>query len=136
VLLWGPEDERSFQRARTEADRKRLSGLLEYARDVNHCRREALIGLLDYKGEMDSPGQSCCDVCDKEAHSRLREESALEGFFYRNRRSYTAGEAAKVLARAENINWTGEDAEEAIEHLIKTGKIKQLKYPPWKNKIR
>ena len=135
VLLWGPDDDGSLARAKGEADRKRISSLLAYARNAGHCRREALLGLLDYEGEKDSPGESCCDVCDRKAHSTLREESPLEDFFRRNRRSYTAGEAAKVLARAENINWSEEDAEEAIEYLIRTGKINRIKYPPWKNKI-
>ena len=135
ILLWGPEDDRSFQRARTEADRKRLAGLLAYARDLGRCRREALLGLLDYEGERDSPGTRCCDVCEKEAGIGLREEYSLRDFFRRNRRSYTAGEAARVLARAENIRLSEEEAGEAINYLIKAGKLKKSGNPLWKDKI-
>ena len=135
VFLWGPEDERSLMRAKTEGDRKRLTRLMAYARDTDHCRREALLDLLDYEGEKDSPGSDCCDVCEKDAHNGLREEAALEDFFRRNRRSYTAVEAAEVLAQTENIRWSEEDAGEAISYLIKTGKLKKSRNPFWKNTL-
>ena len=135
VLLWGPEDEKSVSRVRTESGKNRLLRLLTYARDTDQCRREALIKLLDYDGEKDSPGQLCCDVCCKKTSSKLREENALEDFFRRNRRSYTISEASQVLAFAENIRWAEEDAKEAINHLLKTGKLRKLNNPLWKNKI-
>jgi len=135
ILLWGPEDERSLQRAKTSENGKRIVKMLSYARDVSRCRREALLDLLDYQGEKDSPGSRCCDVCEKEACTGLREEYSLVDFFRRNRLSYTAGEASVVLARAENIHWSGEDAVEAINHLMKTGILKKLKNPLWKDKI-
>ncbi|MCL2319052.1 MAG: RecQ family ATP-dependent DNA helicase [Treponema sp.] len=135
VLLFGPEDDRSLARAKTEADKKRITRLMAYARDASHCRREALLDLLDYEGEKDSPGSACCDVCEKTSRAGLREEQSLLDFFRRNRRSYTAGEAAKVLARAEHIGWSGEEAGEAVNYLIKTGKLKKSKNPLWKDKI-
>ena len=135
VLLWGPEDERALSRAQSEGARKRLKRLLAYARDLSRCRREALLDLLDYDGENDSPGTRCCDICEKEAASGLREEQSLRGFFRRNRRSYTAHEAARVLAKARNIRWSEEEASEAINYFVKTGDLKKLKNPLWKNKI-
>jgi ATP-dependent DNA helicase RecQ len=135
IFLWGPEDERSLSRAKTEADSKRITRLLAYARDISRCRREALLDLLDYGGEKDSPGSYCCDVCEKEASMGLREEASLKDFFHRNRRCYTINEAARILARAENIRWPEEDAREAINYLIKTGGLKKLKNPLWKDKI-
>ena len=135
VLLWGPEDERSLSRAKTEGDKKRLARLLAYARDTGHCRREALLNLLDYEGEKDSPETKCCDVCEKEADSELREERGAHDFFRRNKRSYTTGEAARVLAKAPNIRWSEEEASEVISYLIKTGALIKLKNPLWKNKI-
>jgi ATP-dependent DNA helicase RecQ len=135
ILLWGPEDDRSLQRARTGGDGKRIGRLLSYARDTSRCRREALLDLLDYQGEKDSPGSRCCDVCEREARNGLREEYSLEDFFRRNRRSYTAVEAADLLAGAANIHWSEEEAAEAINLLIKTGKLRRLKNPLWKNKI-
>ena len=135
ILLWGPEDERSLQRAKTSGDGIRIGKLLSYARDTGHCKREALLELLDYQGEKDSPGSGCCDVCEKEARGGLREQLSLEDFFRRNRLSYTAREAAEILARAKNIHWSEDDIMEAINYLIKTGKLKKLKNPLWKNKI-
>ncbi|MCL2373699.1 MAG: RecQ family ATP-dependent DNA helicase [Treponema sp.] len=135
VLLWGPEDERALLRAKTEGDKRRLVRLFAYARDAGHCRREALLHLLDYEGETDSPETKCCDVCEKEASDGLREEHSLREFFRRNKRSHTANEAARILARAQNIRCSEEDASEAIHYLIKTGALKKLKNPLWKNKI-
>jgi ATP-dependent DNA helicase RecQ len=135
IFLWGPEDERSVQRVKSESGRERVSRLMSYARDTGHCRRDALLKLLDYDGEKDAPGHSCCDVCDGESKDRLREEYSLTGFFRRNGRSYTKGEAAKVLARADNLQWTEEDSEEAIDYLLKSGKLKKLKTPLFRDKI-
>jgi ATP-dependent DNA helicase RecQ len=140
LLLWGPEDDRSLSRAKTDADKKRISNLLAYARDTGKCRREALLDLLDYEGEKDSPGSSCCDVCDHRSHvglplTDLREEYSLTDFLCRNKRRYSPSEAAKILACSENIRWTEEDAAEAIDQLIKMGKLKKLNSPLWENKL-
>ncbi|MCL2381472.1 MAG: RecQ family ATP-dependent DNA helicase [Treponema sp.] len=135
VLLWGPEDERMVSRAGSEGDKKRLARLLDYARNLSQCRRQALLRLLGYEGELDSPGALCCDVCGKEASAFLREERCLRDFFRRNRRAYTVYEAARFLAGARNIRWSEEDATEAINHLIKTGELRKLKNPLWKHKV-
>ena len=135
LLLWGPDDDRSLSRAKTEADRKRISSLLAYARDTEKCRREALLDLLDYDGERDSPGSSCCDVCDGLSHTSLREEHSLLDFFRRNKRCYSPTEAAEVLASAENIHWSEEDAGDAIEYLVKAGKLKEINNFFWKNRV-
>jgi ATP-dependent DNA helicase RecQ len=135
LLLWGPDDDRSLSRAKTEADKKRISSLLAYARDTGKCRREALLDLLDYDGERDSPGSSCCDVCDGLSNTRLREEHSLLDFFRRNKRCYSPSEAAKVLASSENVRWSEEEAGEAIEYLIKAGKIERANNLLWKNKL-
>ena len=135
LFLWGPEDERSLQRAGSDGDKKRLARLFSYARNTAHCRRETLLRLLDYEGEKDSPGLSCCDVCDGESQPEYREEQSLIDFFRRNKRCYTENEAAELLARAEGINWDEELAVEAIKYLVKTGKLKRSKNPFWKNKL-
>jgi ATP-dependent DNA helicase RecQ len=135
LLLWGPDDDRSLSRAKTEADKKRISNLLAYARDTGKCRREALLDLLDYDGERDSPGSTCCDVCGGLSSTRLREEHSLLDFFRRNKRCYSPVEAAKVLARSEKICWSEEEAGEAIDYLVKAGKIKRANNPVWKNRL-
>jgi ATP-dependent DNA helicase RecQ len=135
ILLWGPEDERSLKRAKSEPGRLRLAGLLDYGRDTGRCRREALLKLLNYQGESESPQSPCCDVCQGEARAELREEPSLVDFFRKNKRAYTIDEAADVLSRAENIRWSGEDVKRCIRFLIGEGKLKKL--PPifWKNSI-
>ena len=135
IFLWGPEDERSLSRARTDKDSQRIAKLLAYARDTSRCRREALLDLLDYTGEKDSPASYCCDVCENEARAVLREEASLKDFFRRNKRSYTLSEAARNLARSESIRWSEENVREAVNYLVKTGVLRKHKNPLWKDKI-
>jgi ATP-dependent DNA helicase RecQ len=152
ILLWGPGDERRQNQDRPEAERQRMAALFAYARDEQHCRREALLRLLDYKGAGDSPETRCCDICEREeaqprsemprkargginAAGGLREEAALLGFFRRNNRAFTMGEAAKILAEAEHIRWTEEDAKMAVRELIRMKKLTISRNLLWKNKI-
>jgi ATP-dependent DNA helicase RecQ len=135
ILLWGPEDESSLARAKTEADRGRISALLRYARDIEHCRRHSLLDLLGYDSGGEVPEKLCCDVCEKKAGASLRGETTVVDFFRKNKRRFTAGEAASVLTAGETIRWAEEDAAQVIGYLIKTGKIKKTKKFPWKNRI-
>ena len=156
-LLWGPEDERSLLRAKTEGDRIRLKQLFDYARDNAQCRREVLLKLLNYEGENNKPEDRCCDVCEGKSNAGLREEQSLLDFFRRNRRSYTVSEATHILAQAKNITgvpsgrgleeniivrrqgaacaWSEEEAGEAIAMLLKKGSLTKCGNPFWKNKI-
>jgi ATP-dependent DNA helicase RecQ len=135
ILLWGPDDERILKRAGSEAGRQRLAALLNYARDTSRCRRGELLRLLNYEGNSESPETSCCDVCEKQASAKLREESTLTDFFSRNRRAYTANEAADILSRAKNIRWSVDDVKHCIDHLVREGKLGKINNFLWKNRI-
>ena len=135
VLLWGPEDDNYLALAKSKEERLRLEKLLLYARDPIRCRRDALLDLLDYDGERDSPGAACCDVCEKKFSPYYREQKSLVDFFKKNRGRYTSPEAVKILSCAENIGWTEDDAEEAVLYLIKDKKLKISTNPLWKRKI-
>ncbi|MDR3300945.1 MAG: DEAD/DEAH box helicase [Spirochaetaceae bacterium] len=139
ILLWGPDDEAACKRARTDSDRQRLSDLFAFARDAAHCRREALLSLLNYEGEQSKPEGECCDVCSARASPELREEEPVLSFFRKNRRAYRADEASTALAcaivRAQKQDWTSRDAQNAIRYLIKVGKLTEIKHFPWKNHI-
>jgi len=134
VLLWGPEDEITLARAKTDAARGRVSALLSYARDTKHCRRHSLLAMLDYNGDGEVPEKLCCDVCENEAKECLREELSIIDFFRKNKRRYTASEAASILAESETIRWSQEEASQVIGHLLKAGNLKRLHFP-WKNKL-
>jgi len=134
-LLWGPEDETYLAKAKTEESRGRVSALLRYARDVNHCRRHSLLSLLNYDSGGEVPEKLCCDVCEKKASDTLREETTVLSFLQKNKRRYTPEKAAGVLAMSEPLHWQEEEATAVINYLIKTGKIKKYKRFPWKNKI-
>ncbi|MCL2008714.1 MAG: RecQ family ATP-dependent DNA helicase [Treponema sp.] len=109
--------------------------LRAYTENTKRCRREALLDLLGYEGEKDSPGTDCCDVCANKAREELREAPALIDFFRRNRRIYTALEAAAFLAGAKTIDWSQEQASEAIDYLIQSGRLRISKNTLWNKKI-
>ncbi|MCL2762192.1 MAG: RecQ family ATP-dependent DNA helicase [Treponema sp.] len=135
ILLWGPDDESSLRRAKTEADRARLSGLLDYARNGTQCRRQALLHMLNYDSNGESPETSCCDVCSQQANAVLREEPTIMRFFQKNKRRYAIHEAAKLLAGMAQFHWTEEEAKQVIDHLIHHGKLKKTNNIFWKNTI-
>jgi len=136
ILLWGPpDDEISLRRAKTETNRLRLSGLLDYARDITQCRRQALLKMLNFDGNGEGPETQCCDVCEREASSVLREESSVLGFFLRNKRCYSVNEAAGILAQSKSHFWSEKDAKQAINHFLAVGRLRVSKNPLWKGKI-
>jgi len=135
ILLWGPEDETSLARAKTEADRGRISALLRYAKDIDHCRRHSLLNLLNYDSGGEVPEKLCCDVCEKKAKASLREEATVVDFFCKNKRRFNADEAASVLADSETIRWAEDDVTQVIGYLLKIGKLKKTKRFFWKGKI-
>jgi ATP-dependent DNA helicase RecQ len=138
ILLWGPGDEARLKQTRSGAEQQRLASLLDYARDGQHCRREALLRLLNYEGLSDRPETGCCDVCDAAAGEYapgLREEPPLIDFFRRNRRALTLKESIRVLSEAQNIRWSEEDAKQAVGELIRMKKLKISRNPLWKGKI-
>jgi ATP-dependent DNA helicase RecQ len=139
VLLFGPEDDNSIARTKTDADRARISALLHYARDVKHCRRHALLAMLDYNAHGEVPEEHCCDVCENQANDELREVSSTLNFFRRNKRRYTSVEAASVLADnkplSHEVRWSEEEAGQVISYLLKNEKLKRCKSFPWKKKL-
>jgi len=136
ILLWGPDDKKALRRAKTETDRLRLSGLLEYARDTTHCRRQALIKMLNFDGNGgESPETQCCDVCEHEASAALREESSVLKFFRENKRCYSINEAADILSQSKSHFWSEEEARRTIYHLLGVGRIRVSKNPLWRGSI-
>jgi ATP-dependent DNA helicase RecQ len=134
ILLWGPDDESAQKRAKTQAARSRLLDLMTYARNTGSCRRQALLKLLNYEGEGESPESECCDVCQGRARGVLREEEALLGFFRKNPRRYTLAEAARVLSRSA-LSWSEEEAKQAINILLGEHKLRRLGNFLWKNTL-
>jgi len=135
ILLWGPDDKLSLRRVKKEADRLRLTSLLDYARNAAQCRRQALLKMLDYNADSESPETQCCDFCEGQASTALREESSVLDFFRRNRRQYTPNEAAATLSQAENIRWSEGESIQVIQYLLKEKMLKKSRNPFWKNKI-
>ncbi|MCL2194069.1 MAG: RecQ family ATP-dependent DNA helicase [Treponema sp.] len=134
-LLWGPEDKANLRRVKTEADKARLSRLLDYARDTTQCRRQALLKMLDYHANGESPETPCCDVCEEQASPVLREEASILDFFRRNRRCYTVNEAARILARTENFFWSEDEAKQVVNHFIHTGRLVKSRNVFWKGAV-
>jgi ATP-dependent DNA helicase RecQ len=142
ILLWGPEDDLAIKRcAGKEANKHRLQALLNYAKDTENCRRHSLLNLLNFDSGGEVPEKLCCDVCcsansfEKEINSKLREEDSVLEFFSKNKRRYTQAQAAFVLSQSETIRWSENDASITIGFLIKSGKLKRIRWFPWRGKI-
>ncbi|MDR1902803.1 MAG: RecQ family ATP-dependent DNA helicase [Treponema sp.] len=135
ILLWGPDDEAALRRTKTQAERIRLEELLRYAQNTTECRREALLKLLNYEGEIASPEKHCCDVCERTFTPCLREEAPLKKFFQKNRRYYTQKEAASILADIESLRWTQDEAKRAVKVLIEKNILIKSRNILWKDRI-
>jgi len=141
ILLFGPDDESALLRAKTDYAKSRLTALLNYAKDDKKCRRHSLISMLDYDSGGEAPEKLCCDVCcaeesiENKNNINLREEASILKFFRKNKRRYTQVEASSLLAGNERIRWSEEDASRVISYLLKKGKLKKIKFFPWKNKL-
>jgi ATP-dependent DNA helicase RecQ len=136
-IVWGEEDELALMRADGGENRRRVQKLLDYARDAVNCRREALMGFMDYSPPgpyPEKPEDGCCDVCEGKASPRYREERSLLEFFRRNARCFTVKEAARILAASKEVDWSEDEAKYAVNTLLRQGKLKELKRP-WKGKL-
>ncbi|MDR2419458.1 MAG: DEAD/DEAH box helicase [Treponema sp.] len=134
ILLWGPGDDLRLTRTASEMEHRRFAALLAYARNTSACRRHALLDLLNYDGENETPVSMCCDVCEGKAQQGLRETPLLD-FFKRNRRRYTTSQAAVVLAESQHYSWSTDDAKQAIQGFISMKQLKVSKNILWKNKL-
>ncbi|MDR2194167.1 MAG: RecQ family ATP-dependent DNA helicase [Treponema sp.] len=134
IILWGPEDERGLMRAKTEVDKRRMLKLIDYARSGVSCRREALLTMMDYKGEVPVPETDCCDVCANSASHVIREQVILD-FFKKYRRAYTITEAARIIRAINVYGWTEDDIKKAVYTLIEYKKLIIIKNIFWRNKI-
>lgn len=134
IILWGPEDEVGITRAKTESDKRRMLNLIDYAKSGCSCRRETLLNLMDYKGELSAPETDCCDVCAKTASSAVRERIILD-FFKTYGRAYTINEAAHIIRAVDIYGWTEDDIKKAIHALIEYKKLRVITNIFWKNKI-
>jgi ATP-dependent DNA helicase RecQ len=135
ILLWGPEDNRALGPSESEINRIRRSALFAYARNTQECRRTALLKLLDYRGAVEYPQSGCCDVCENQALSSLREEPRLTAFFTQNRRRYSVSAAADRLSQAGALRWSDGDAKKAILQLIDQNSLICPSKGLWKNTI-
>ncbi|MDR0539932.1 MAG: RecQ family ATP-dependent DNA helicase [Spirochaetaceae bacterium] len=134
-LIWGPDDERTLERAKTDYDKMRLRGLMDYARNVTHCRREALLAMLNFDSDGQKPETECCDVCAAHSAANLREEEPVIFLIRRNNRAFSSSEAARILGRSARLGWTDGEAKQVIQHLTYTGILREHKYFPWKGKL-
>ncbi|MDR2758056.1 MAG: RecQ family ATP-dependent DNA helicase [Spirochaetaceae bacterium] len=134
ILLWGPDDESALRRAKAPADQARLLDLMAYAKNTGSCRRQALLGLLNYEGGGESPESACCDVCEGRARGELREEAALLDFFRKNSRRYNFTEAAEILSQTA-LSWSDDEAKQAVKILLRDQKIRRIKIFLWKDKL-
>jgi ATP-dependent DNA helicase RecQ len=87
--------------------------------------------MLNYDGGGESPETPCCDVCDKNASTALREEFTVWDFIRRNKRRYKLYEVSAILAESKIHHWSEGEAKQVINYLIKTGRIKKTRNFFW-----
>ncbi len=126
---------------------ERYTQMLDYALDPVHCRREQLLGFL----EQELASCSGCDVCDVQALRKAEGAEQIVDFVERNRRRFTILQTVQVLRGRQSYevvrgrlssyygfgllsDWQGEEIEEALEALCRSGEIKVLKRGFWRGR--
>jgi ATP-dependent DNA helicase RecQ len=135
ILLFGPDDEIAKKRVSNDYDRARLQQLIQYAGNIQQCRRKQLLTLLNFEGDTETTGSGCCDVCNQSASELLREEKSVIAFFKQNWNIYTIYEAVKILEQTQNVEWSEDDVRIVLNHLLTKGSIRKNKIFLWKDKI-
>lgn len=152
ILLYSAEDlgfaDRLGDTAGNPLAAERYGQMLGYALDTTRCRREQLLGFLGQK--LVSCGG--CDVCDGRVLRQAEGVEQILDFVARSPRRFTMLQAVQVLRGAESYevarsglssyygfgllsDWEGEEIEEALEALLRAGKIKVLKRGFWRQRI-
>jgi ATP-dependent DNA helicase RecQ len=149
LLLYGAEDILFAGTIADEVQKKRYERILSYTGGSMQCRREYLLGLLDYKLEERCTG---CDVCQGNVVDEKEGERSIIEFFNKHKRRYTIREARQILAGKQTYDvmiknlditgsfglladWHGDDIEEALNLLIDSHKLHIPKRGFWKHRI-
>ncbi len=137
ILLWSETDKKRLE-ALEGSEAKRAAPLVEFA-ESGACRRAVLLKALGEKEK----ACSGCDICSGNAFSEPKEKELAENFTRRNKRRYTASQAARLLCEEANIAaraqyggfiWRTKDFAMAIKSLEKEKKIKACRFF-WKHKL-
>jgi superfamily II DNA helicase RecQ len=122
--------------------------MLDYATGTSHCRREQLLGFLG----QEPVSCSGCDVCDGRVLARAEGEAQILEVVAKHRRRFTLRQIVQLLRGAKSYevvrrnlasyqgfgllrDWEGEEIEEVLETLIRSGEIKVLKRGFWRDRI-
>ena len=127
---------------------ERYAQMLGYALNTRRCRREQL---LAFQGRR---MHSCsgCDICAGTARERAEGETRILDFASRNRRRFTMLQAVQLLKGAKShevvraaldsydgfgmlADWQEEEIREALESLLRAGKISVSQRGFWKDRL-
>ena len=148
ILLYSAEDLGFAESLSDSLAAERYAQMLGYALDTVHCRREQLLGFL----EQELASCSGCDVCDGRVLRKADGEAQILDFVVRNPRRFTILQTVQVLRGRQSYevvrgrlasyygfgllsDWQGEEIEEALEALCRSGEIKVLKRGFWRGRI-
>jgi len=124
---------------------ERRRSIINYALSTTCCRRAMLLETLG----MEASDCSGCDVCGAKPWTSAPEKRLICQTIRWNQRRLSRGQAARVLIgrRSAEIrskgfdtlrgfgclsDWELEDAERAIETLLRSGKLTLGRFGPWK----
>lgn len=147
ILLWSSEDLSRLEELDGPGAQERFSAMLDYCLPGD-CRRSRLLALLG----RDLPGCSGCDICDGGAIFQAPGEEKIIRFIRRNRRRFSLDETALVLSGLRDCRtrtrelqgyrgfgdlegFEERDAVEALEELLRQGKIRRIRRFPWKGRL-
>ena len=148
ILLYSAEDLGFADVLKHSLAAERYAQMLGYALDTVSCRREQLLGFL----EQELASCSGCDVCDGRVLRKSEGAEQILDFVARNPRRFTILQAVQVLRGRQSYevvrgrlssyygfgllsDWQGEEIEEALEALCRSGEIKVLKRGFWRGRI-
>ncbi|MBN1413105.1 MAG: ATP-dependent DNA helicase RecQ [Spirochaetales bacterium] len=132
ILLHSLEDELFAGNISSGTEQARYTAMLGYVSGINRCRRERLLGLLNYNF---SGACSGCDVCDGSVQAEPEGLHEIMLFAKSNRRVYSIREARQILSGKPGLectmkelyknrffgvleNWSIDDIDDALQELI------------------
>lgn len=148
ILLLSREDTRFSESLEDAVSRRRIGQMLSYCLDTSSCRRSALLRL------MGAEAVSCsgCDVCAGSVVAEPGGEAAIIRALQKQRRRFSAALAVPFLTGAPSAvigryrlerytgfavlsGWRKDDVEDCLQELVQAGKLKEVRWGPWKGQL-
>ncbi len=136
ILIYKEKDNERLEKITDPVSKERFSAMIDYATNIEECRRETLLAMLGSEPEICSG----CDVCD-ETFLDVDNKELILSVLRKNRRRFTVHDAVYFFKgyksreiRDQQIHrlqyfgmlhdWDTDNIREAIEYLLKIGEMR------------